>query len=73
MAKIKNQKLIDSVASRVKQLREAKGITLEVFYHDTNIHLARIKAGRADITISTLEVICAYFGISLDEFFSEGF
>lgn len=73
MARIKNQKLIDAVAARVKQLREAKKITLEVFYHDTSIHLARIESGKANITISTLEAICTYLGITLADFFAEGF
>jgi transcriptional regulator with XRE-family HTH domain len=73
MARIKNQKLIDAVAARVKQLRESKKVTLEVFYHDTSIHLARIESGKANITLSTLEAICTYLGITLAEFFSEGF
>ncbi|GAA4310385.1 helix-turn-helix transcriptional regulator [Nibribacter koreensis] len=64
---------MDAAAARIKQLREAKGVTLEVVFHDTGIHLARLEAGRANVTLSTLEAVCQYLGVSLAEFFSQGF
>ncbi|AMM50706.1 hypothetical protein TH61_05290 [Rufibacter sp. DG15C] len=73
MARLRNQRLMDAAAARVKQLREAKGVTLEVVFHDTGIHLARLEAGRANVTLSTLEAVCQYLGVSLAEFFSQGF
>ena len=73
MARLRNEQLIKATAARLKRLREHKGVTLEAFFHDTGIHLARLESGRANITLSTLEAVCRYFGISLAEFFSEGF
>ncbi|MBA9077076.1 helix-turn-helix domain-containing protein [Rufibacter quisquiliarum] len=73
MARLRNQRLIGAVAARVKQLREAKGVTLEVVFLDTGIHLARLEAGRANVTLSTLEAVCQYLGVTLEEFFSKGF
>ncbi len=71
MRQIRNQVLIDRVAARIKKLREARHITQEVFYNDTKIHLARIETGQINITISTLEAICKYLGVSLQEFFTD--
>ncbi len=72
MGRIRNQVLVDQIALRIKQIREAKGVTLEVFYNDTSIHLARIETGKVNLTVSTLEAVCNYFQVSLTEFFSEG-
>ncbi len=53
----------------IKQLRKEKKVTLEVFYFDTGIHLARIEQGKQNITVATLFKICDYFGMKLSDFF----
>lgn len=63
--------LIIKVAKRVKEIREENGITQEIFYIDTDIHIARIETGKANITINTLSAICKYFDITLSEFFED--
>ncbi len=73
MGQIRNQALIDTIAVRLKQIREAKGITQEVVVYDTSINIGRIEAGQINISVSTLEAICRYFNITLREFFAEGF
>lgn len=66
---LNNNELIAKVVFCIKQIRKAKNVTLEVFYFDTGIHLARIEQGKQNISISTLSKICNYFEISLSEFF----
>lgn len=66
-----NQELLDKIAKRIKQLREEKGISQDTFYIDTDIHIARIEVGKVNITVSTLQAICDYFGISLFDFFRD--
>jgi transcriptional regulator with XRE-family HTH domain len=61
--------LLSRIANRIKQLREEKNVSQEVFYLDTDIHIARIETGRINVTISTLNAICEYFGMSLTDFF----
>jgi transcriptional regulator with XRE-family HTH domain len=73
MAQIRNQALLDLIALRIKKFREAKGITQEVFYHDTNINLGRIENGQTNISVSTLGAICKYLNVSLKEFFGKDF
>jgi len=66
-----NKILVSKIANQIKQLRENKGISQEMFYIDTDIHIGRIESGKSNITVSTLSEICEYFGISLADFFKE--
>jgi transcriptional regulator with XRE-family HTH domain len=68
MGRYKDKALIDKITTKLKKLREQKGVTLQEFYNDTGIHLARIDSEKRDLPISTLKRICEYFGISLSEF-----
>ena len=64
-----DKELLIQIIFTIKQLRKNKGVTLEHFYFDTGIHLARIEQGKTNITVSTLSKICNYFEISLQDFF----
>jgi transcriptional regulator with XRE-family HTH domain len=64
-----NKILVSSIAKHIKQLRENKGISQEMFYIDTDIHIGRIESGKSNITVSTLSSICDYFDMSLVDFF----
>ena len=66
---LRNDVLLEKIVFRLKELRKAKNTTLEVFYIDTGIHLARIEQGKQNISIATLSKICDYFEISLSDFF----
>ena len=66
-----NQELLSKIALKIKQSREEKNISQDLFYIDTDIHIARIEVGKINITISTLQDICSYFNISLTEFFKD--
>lgn len=60
-----NRALVDKVVVRIKKLREEKGVTLQEFYNDTGIHLARIESEKRDLTLSTLKRICDYFDTTM--------
>jgi transcriptional regulator with XRE-family HTH domain len=64
-----NKRLLLSIAKRIKELRTEKGITQEVFYNDTGINIGRIERAIRDFSMTTLEAICSYLGVSLEEFF----
>jgi transcriptional regulator with XRE-family HTH domain len=66
---LKDEELLSCLILAIKQLRKEKNVTLEHFYFDTGIHLARIEQGKTNITISTLSLICNYLEISLVDFF----
>jgi transcriptional regulator with XRE-family HTH domain len=66
-----DKELLTCIILTIKELRKSRGITLETFYFDTGIHLARIEQGKTNISVSTLAKICNYFDISLVEFFEK--
>lgn len=66
-----DKELLNKVILKIRVLRKSKGITLENFYFDTGIHLARIEQGKTNLTVSTLSRICNYFEISLADFFED--
>jgi transcriptional regulator with XRE-family HTH domain len=67
---------LQKLGERIKQLRIAKGYTsYEYFAYDHNISRAqfgRYEQGQ-DLRFSSLVKICNAFGMTLDEFFNEGF
>ena len=69
MGKLTNKQLLYSIATEIKKTRLDNGVTLQKFFMDTGIHLARIEQGKSNITVSTLNTICAYFNITLISFF----
>ena len=69
MGQMRDEILLRKIVGKIKMLREQKGITLEEFYNDTNIHIARIESAHTNMTVSTLHAICKYLGISIQEFF----
>ncbi len=69
MAQSKDDILLKKIALCIKQIREDTAITLDDFYVDTGIHLARIEQGKTNVSILTLSSICTYFNISLKDFF----
>ena len=71
MGQVKNKKLLYKIATEIKNVRLEKEVTLQQFYNDTGIHLARIEQGKNNISVSTLKSICAYFKISLVDFFKK--
>lgn len=66
-----DEALLSEVIACIKAIRKSKKITLEVFYFDTGIHIARIEQGKTNITVSTLSKICSYFEMSLLDFFKK--
>ena len=71
MAQSSNSNLNNAIVQKIKRLREDNNVTLEVFYFDTGIHLARIEQGKTNITVNTLYRICQYFELTLSSFFED--
>ncbi len=69
MPQIRNEALLIKLGKKIKSLREEVGLTQEQFYNDTGIHIGRIETATSNITVSTLDWICKYFKIGLDQIF----
>ena len=63
--------LLKAVARKLKQLREAEGLSQRIVYIDTDFNIGKIEVGKTNITVSTLSRLCKYYGTSLKEFFDE--
>ena len=64
------KEVLQVIAEQIAQLRKAKGITQEVFYMDTNIHIGRIESENTNFRVLTFLEICDYLEISPEDFFS---
>lgn len=69
MGQIKDEKLLQNIALRLKALREGRGMSQEELYNQTDIHVARIETAKVNVSVSTLSKLCTHFGISLADFF----
>jgi len=58
-----------AVAKRLKQIRENKGLSQESVFIDTDYNIGRIEVGKTNLSISTISILCKYYGITLEEFF----
>lgn len=69
VGKSRNESLLKKVAVRLKELRQKRDVTQEVFYNETGINISRIERAKRDISLTTLSSICIYFEITLEDFF----
>lgn len=68
MAQLRDTKLLQKIALILKKLREEKGFSQEEVYNDTNIHIGRIETSKANLSVSTLSVLCKYYKIKISDF-----
>ncbi|HNR21034.1 MAG TPA: helix-turn-helix transcriptional regulator [Bacteroidia bacterium] len=73
MAGKKKHTIAEKVSARIKQLRMQRKITQEQFLFDTKLHVGRMETQPMNFQVDTIETVCKYFGISLKEFFEDGF
>lgn len=65
-----NDKLLRSIAARLKQLRTERGYTQEVVTDRTGVNVGLYEVGATNITIVLLSVLCDFYEVTLEEFFS---
>jgi len=70
MAQIVKKYLLEQIAIKIRKLRKSKGVSQEEVYNDTGIHIGRIETARSNVTISTLDALCNYFGTEIGVFFN---
>ena len=69
MPQIRDDKFLQKIAFVIKELREAKYLTQEKVYKDTNIHIGRVETATRNLSVSTLSALCKYFKIRNSEFY----
>ena len=61
--------LLSQVTKKLKELRKEKGVSQLRVLIDTEIHVSQIENKSYNLTLSTLSLLCKYYGVSLTEFF----
>lgn len=69
MHHVRNQLLLEKIGRRLKAIREKSGLTQEDVFNDTRIHIGRIETATTNVSVSTLDALCKYYKIELDQFF----
>ena len=65
----RNDLLLKMVGEELRRLRCERGLSQEIVYIDTEIHIPRVEKGVYNLTISTLSTLCQYYQVSLRDFF----
>jgi transcriptional regulator with XRE-family HTH domain len=67
---LRNQKLLRAFGAKLKELRQAKGLTLESLAYECEMELSqihRIEQGKINPTLSTLDALAKGFNITIAE------
>lgn len=55
--------VLANLAARLKAARERKPLTLQEVYDQTGIHVGRLEANRANMTVLTLLTLCRLYEV----------
>lgn len=64
-----NKELMEQVGNRLREIRKEKGFQQEKVMFNTRIKVGRYERAEVNISLTTLSVLCTYYGISLKDFF----
>lgn len=67
----RNELLLRQITERLKEIRHRKNLTQEAVGFDTDLNIGRIESGRHSITLTTLAILCEYYGITFEQFFRD--
>lgn len=68
---LRNDRAIRIVADGLKALRKERGLLQVAVVKDTGLNIGRIEAAMVNLSISTIDKLCRYYGVSLEEFFDK--
>lgn len=56
-------------AEGLKALRKERGLLQVAVVKDTGLNIGRIEAAMSNISVTSIEKLCRYYGVTLEEFF----
>lgn len=59
------------IGSKFRILRRKTGFTQKKVTQDTGLNIGNIEAARTNINITTIERLCDYYGVTINEFFED--
>ncbi len=67
----RNNDVLLKIAAKFRILRRKAGLAQKAVAKDTGLNIGNIEAARSNINITSLELLCRYYGVTLDEFFDD--
>lgn len=67
----RNNEALLKIAAKFRILRRKKGLAQKAVSKDTGLNIGNIEAARLNMNITTLERLCRYYGLTLEEFFDD--
>ncbi|MEJ0103704.1 MAG: helix-turn-helix transcriptional regulator [Bacteroidota bacterium] len=71
MGQYRDKKLLQKIAVILKELRDETGLVQTDVYDETRVHIGRIETAKANLSISTLSLLCKFYKISMSDFFKK--
>ena len=71
MREIRDEILLQKIASKIKALRNEVGISQKELHNITDINIDRLEGAKANVTVGTIQKLCKHFKITLADFFKD--
>ena len=67
----RNNEILQKIAAKLRLLRRKAGLLQKTVSAETGLNMGRVEGARKNVTLTTLERLCEYYYITLDEFFKD--
>ena len=67
----RNEDALYKIAAKLRLLRRKAELKQITVTKDTGLNISNIEAAKKNINITSLELLCRYYGVTLDEFFDD--
>lgn len=67
----RNNEALFKIAAKLRILRLKAGLRQKTVTDDLGLNIGQIETAKKNVTLTTLERFCSYYGLTLDEFFSD--
>ncbi len=68
---IRNNEALCKIAAKLKTLRKPTGKLQKEITQETGMNIGDFESAATNLSVSTLERLCCYYGLTLAEFFDE--
>lgn len=71
--RVREEELLKALASRVRHLRDLRGMSLKFFAEASHVstpHIGRLEAGRGNVSVLVLDRLASALGVSLESMFA---
>lgn len=67
----RNEDALRKIAAKFRLLRRKAELKQKDVAKETGLNIGNIEAARINLNLTSLEVLCRYYGLTLEEFFDD--